>query len=84
MTNFSDLRAEKHGDKITMLFRALRILFIGDYQMFKKNVVKLIVAVALTLAVTVGSGVVAEQVGLSVVPQAHACVDQGSTGGGGC
>ena len=49
-----------------------------------KQIAKIVVAVALTLAVTVGSGVVAEQVGFSVVSQAHACVSQGAGGGGGC
>lgn len=47
-----------------------------------KNIKKLIVAVALTLAVTLGSGIVAEQIGLDVVPSVYAgpC----STSGGGC
>lgn len=41
--------------------------------MFTVNIAKLVVAVALTLAVIAGSGVVAEQVELDVTPSAYAC-----------
>ncbi len=49
--------------------------------MITKNIAKFIVAVALTIATITGSGVVAQQVGLDVVPSVYAgpC----STGGGG-
>lgn len=51
--------------------------------MIKKNITKLVVAVALTLAVAFGSGIAAEQVGLDITPSAYAgpC---GSGAGGGC
>ncbi|MBV7333013.1 hypothetical protein KFU94_33250 [Chloroflexi bacterium TSY] len=49
--------------------------------MISNNIQKLIVAVALTLALTVGSGVVAEEMGLEVAPQVFAC-SSGTTGGG--
>ena len=49
--------------------------------MTTKNIAKLIIAVALTVATIAGSGVVAEQVGLDVTPSVYAC---GSAGGGGC
>ena len=52
-----------------------------------KNITKFVVAVALTLAVTLGSGIAAEQFGYSVTPTAQAgpsfCPQTGS-GGGGC
>lgn len=48
--------------------------------MFTVNIAKLVVAVALTLAVIAGSGVVAKQVGLDVTPSAYAC--NGGSGGG--
>lgn len=45
------------------------------------SVAKLVVAVALTIATIVGSGVVAEQVGLDVTPSVYACA---ASNGGGC
>lgn len=45
------------------------------------SVTKLVVAVALTIAVITSSGVVAEQVGLDVTPSVYAC---GGNNGGGC
>ena len=47
----------------------------------KKNIAKFVVAVALTIATMIGSGVVAEQVGLDVTPSVYAC---GGANGGGC
>lgn len=47
------------------------------------NITKLIVAVVITLAITIGSGIVADEMGLSVTPTAHACT-HGSGGGGEC
>ena len=50
--------------------------------MTTKNIKKFVVAVALTLAVAIGSGVVGEQAGLAVTPPVYAgpC----ASGGGGC
>jgi hypothetical protein len=42
---------------------------------------KLVLAVAFTLALTFGVGIVGEQFGLSVTQTAHACA---SSNGGGC
>ena len=50
--------------------------------MITKNITKFIVAIALTLAVTFGSGIVAEEIGVSVTPTVHACVSSGTSGGG--
>ena len=49
--------------------------------MTTKNIKKLVVAVALTLAVAIGSGVVSEQAGLAITPSVQAC---GAQSGGGC
>lgn len=51
--------------------------------MTTKNITKIIVAVALTLAVTFGGGVVEQEVGLDVTPSVYAgpCT---SASGGGC
>ncbi|MEZ4865991.1 MAG: hypothetical protein R3C14_32045 [Caldilineaceae bacterium] len=46
-----------------------------------QNVTKLCVAIVLTLALTLGSGIVAEQIGLTLTPTVYAC---GNSGGGGC
>ena len=48
------------------------------------NAAKIVIAVALTLAVTVGSGMVGEQVGLDVIPSVYAGDCTGSSSGGGC
>lgn len=52
--------------------------------MITKNITKIIVAVALTLAVTFGSGVVTEEIGLDVTSSVYAgpCTSGGN--GGGC
>ncbi|MEZ4863494.1 MAG: hypothetical protein R3C14_19400 [Caldilineaceae bacterium] len=47
----------------------------------KKLLVQLIFALVLTIAATVGSGVVAEQTGIDVGSTVYAC---GTAGGGGC
>ena len=49
--------------------------------MITKNIAKLIVAVTLTIAMFTGTGVVAEQIGLSLTSVVQACT---SAGGGGC
>lgn len=49
--------------------------------MITKRIAKLVVAVALTLATMIGSGVVAEQIGLDVGTTVYAC---GTGAGGGC
>ena len=51
--------------------------------MFKKHVAKVLVAVALLVAVT-GSNVVGNAFGFEVVPAADACVSQGGSSGGNC
>lgn len=50
--------------------------------MITKNLTKLMIAVALTLAVTLGSGIAAEEMGMSITPVVYAC--NASGGGGGC
>ncbi|MEM7129818.1 MAG: hypothetical protein AAF702_26025 [Chloroflexota bacterium] len=50
--------------------------------MTTKNLAKFIVAVVLTLSVALGSGIVAEEIGVSVTPSLYACTGHG--GGGGC
>lgn len=49
--------------------------------MITKHIAKFVVAVALTLATLIGSGVVAEQIGLDVGSVIYAC---GGNNGGGC
>lgn len=46
-----------------------------------KTITKLFFAVVLTLAITMGSGIITEQAGLSPAPAVYAC---GNSGGGGC
>lgn len=50
--------------------------------MITKNITKLLFAILLTLFLTIGSGIVANQIGLSITPSAYACTGSGS--GGGC
>jgi hypothetical protein len=52
--------------------------------MIRKNLTKVVIAVALTLAVTLGSGVVGEQFGVELVPSVQAGKCSTSGGGGGC
>ncbi|MFZ4656563.1 MAG: hypothetical protein ACOYNY_06110 [Caldilineaceae bacterium] len=49
--------------------------------MITKHIAKFVVAVALTIATMIGSGVVAEQIGLEVGAIVYAC---GTGAGGGC
>jgi len=49
--------------------------------MFKKRLIAIITALVLAVAIAGASGVVADSIGLSVTPQAHAC---GGNSGGGC
>ncbi|MEM7129815.1 MAG: hypothetical protein AAF702_26010 [Chloroflexota bacterium] len=51
--------------------------------MMTKNITKIIVAVALTLAVTFGSGIIEKKIGLDVTPSVYAG-NCGLGGGGGC
>ena len=51
--------------------------------LLKKRIYKVIVALALLVAVTGASGVVADSLGFDFTPQAHAC-SQGSGAGGSC
>jgi len=51
--------------------------------MFKQRFLCVIIGLALTLALTGGYGLVAETLGISVVPQAYAC-SNGDSSGGGC
>lgn len=52
--------------------------------MIPKKMTKFIVAVALTLAVTLGSGVVAQVIGLDITPSVYAGDNCGTGAGGGC
>lgn len=49
--------------------------------MKRHNMKKFVLAVAFTLALTFGIGIVGEQIGLSVTQTAHACA---MSNGGGC
>jgi hypothetical protein len=51
--------------------------------MLKKRIINWLIAATLLVAVTGGGGLVADQLGLPVTAQAHAC-STGSAGGGGC
>ncbi len=51
--------------------------------LLKKRIYSLIVAVALLVAITGASGIVADSLGFDFTPQAHAC-STGGGGGGGC
>lgn len=51
--------------------------------MMTKNIAKVAVAVALTLAMTFGGGVVEQEIGLDVTPSVYAG-NCGTSGGGGC
>lgn len=59
-----------------------RFISLGDLEMITKNITKFVVAIALTLAVAFGTGVVGEQAGLPIVPSAHAGNCNSSAGGG--
>ena len=50
--------------------------------MFKQRIIKIVVGLALLVAVTGSSGMVADSFGLNGTNQAHACSSQGSSGGG--
>ena len=50
--------------------------------MLKKRIVHWIIAAALLVAVTGGGGLAADQLGLAVTAQAHACASSGASGGG--
>lgn len=52
--------------------------------MSTKILKKVVIAVALTLAVLLGSGLGDTMLGLSTTPRAYACPGMGSGGGGGC
>lgn len=51
--------------------------------MLKKRIVNWVIAIALIAGVVGGTGIVADQLGLAVTAQAHACAT-GSSSGGGC
>ena len=51
--------------------------------MLKKRILTAITAVALMVAITGASGVVADQLGFEMTPAAHAC-SSGGGGGGNC
>ena len=50
--------------------------------MLKNRIVNWVVAVAVLVAVTGGSGLVADQLGWAVTARAHACASSSSSGGG--
>ena len=51
--------------------------------MLKKRLFAIVTAVALMVAITGASGVVADQLGFEATPSAYAC-SNGGGGGGGC
>lgn len=50
--------------------------------MFKQRMIKVVVGLALLIAVTGSAGIVADSLGLSLTSSAHACSSAGSSGGG--
>ncbi len=50
--------------------------------MFKKRIINVVIALALLAGVVSGTGIFADELGLSVTQQAHAC--SGGSGGGDC
>ena len=50
--------------------------------MITRNMTKFVVAVALTLAITFGSGIVADELGLPTNSHVYACIHTGGSGGG--
>jgi len=50
--------------------------------MLKNRIIAAIVGLALLVAVTGSSGIVADSLGLVVTSQAHACQNSGTSGGG--
>ncbi|MBV7329781.1 hypothetical protein KFU94_16355 [Chloroflexi bacterium TSY] len=50
--------------------------------MLKNFIVKVVVAIALLIAVAGSGGIVEDTLGFDVVPKVHAC--GGTAGGGGC
>lgn len=52
--------------------------------MIQKNMMKVMVAVALTLAVTLSSGIVGAEIGMPVWPSVSACSGMSNGSGGGC
>lgn len=50
--------------------------------MFKKRIIAVVAGIAVLLAVTGVSGVVADSFGYASTPQVHACNTSGSAGGG--
>jgi len=52
-------------------------------EMLRKRIIAVIVGIALMIAVTGVSGIVADSLGLSMTPPVSAC-DQGAGSGGGC
>ena len=51
--------------------------------MLKKRIINWVIAAALLVAVIGGVGITADELGLSVTTQVHACAT-GGAGGGGC
>lgn len=50
--------------------------------MITKSITKLLFAIVLMLSMTIGSGIIANQIGLPITPPLYAC--SGAGGGGGC
>jgi hypothetical protein len=50
--------------------------------MLKQRIVRVIVGLALLATVVGSTGIVANELGLSIVPQAFACENPSSSGGG--
>ena len=50
--------------------------------MLKKRLIAVIAGIALLAAVAGSSGIAADALGLQITPQAHACQEAGTSGGG--
>ena len=50
--------------------------------MLKKQIISVVAGLALLVAVTGSTGIMADTFGLSVTPQAHACSSENGSGGG--
>ena len=50
--------------------------------MLKNYVAKIVIGFAFVVALTTGGGIVAEEMGMTITSEAHACESPGSSGGG--
>jgi len=50
--------------------------------MFKRQIIKVVISLALSAVVTGSTSLVADSFGVAVISQVHACSSGGSSGGG--